>query len=86
MVASNSQFAFHEHLTDRILGRLCEAAELVSTNLLANRFRLRELLDDLAFELDAGDLAMSTLGQEIPYKGSAGIQIRFSCESPPKSA
>ena len=67
MVASNMSFEFQEHLTDRILGRLCEAAELVSTNLTANRFRLRELLDDLAFELDAGDLAMRTLESHGRY-------------------
>lgn len=85
MVASNTQFVFQEHLTDRILGRLCQAAELVATNLTANRFRLRELLDDLAFELDAGDLAMSTLEQDGPYKKSTGTQIRFARESLSKS-
>lgn len=78
MVASNMSFEFQEHITDRILGRLCEAAELVSTDLTANRFRLRELLDDLAFELDAGDLAMSTLEHQGPYDALPAKQTRLA--------
>lgn len=72
MVASNMSAEFKEHLADRILGRLCEAADLVATNLTANRARLRELLDDLAFELDAGDLAICTLEHDGPYATSTG--------------
>jgi hypothetical protein len=75
MVASNMSLEFQEHITDRILGRLCEAAELVSADLTANRFRLRELLDDLAFELDAGDLALSTLDHQGPYETSSGTGV-----------
>jgi hypothetical protein len=63
MVAVKSNGDFQEHLADRILGRLCEAAELVTLDLVANRNRLRELVDELAFELDAGDLAIFTLAQ-----------------------
>ena len=61
MVAVNTSIEFREHLTGRILGRLCQAVELVTDDLVANRMRLRELLDDLAFELDAGDVAICTL-------------------------
>ena len=61
MVAVHTCVEFREHLTDRILGRLCQAAELVTDDLIANRMRVRELLDDLAYELDAGELALCTL-------------------------
>lgn len=77
MVASNYVLEYQEHLADRILGRLCEAAELVSSNLTANRNRLRELLDDLAVQLDAGDLAMEALEIEHNHKPLARSQMRL---------
>lgn len=77
MVAANMNVEFREHLTDRILGRLCEAAELVTDDLVANRIRLRELLDDLAFELDAGDLAMSTIESDSDYAASTVNRIKL---------
>ena len=77
MVASVSSSVFQDHIAERILGRLCEAARLATTDLTANRTRLRELLDDLAFELDAGDLAMSALRHEGPYEKPAAKRILF---------
>ena len=80
MVASvhHPSSVFEEHLTGRILGRLCEAAKLVSADLSGNRFRLRELLDDLTFELDAGDLAMHTFKREGAHRKSTVTGIRLA--------
>ena len=81
MVASVGNSVFLEHLSGRFLSRLGEAARLVSADFSANRFRLRELLDDLAFELDAGDLAIRTLGGSR-YGDSTGTQINPRAELP----
>ena len=83
MVATVGNTVFVEHLTGRFLSRLGEAAKLVSSDFSANRIRLRELLDDLAYELDAGDVALRTLGRR--YGDSTGMQIDPRVELPDKT-
>ena len=50
---------------EHVLDGLCKAAELAATDFAANSRRVRDLLEDLAFELDAYDVS------RFPIRGRA---------------
>lgn len=59
----------------RIVNRLCEAAQLAATNLTANRARLKSMLEDLEYELDASDLCSTAAASAAADELDSGLEV-----------